>query len=150
MNAGALTWSELLERQYGLEMETFGGTFAAYLEHIHPEDRDAVRAVVQEVARSGSDFIVQHRSVQVNGKERWLRGAGRFILDADGQAVRAVGISQDVTASVFLDNQYRQAQKMEAVGRVAAGVAHDFNNLLGAIHCCAESTLVTRRPRVAF
>jgi len=60
------------------------------------------------------------------------------VRDPAGKVVSFVAISRDVTTAVHLEAQYRQAQRMESVGRLAGGVAHDFNNLLAAIIGYAE------------
>ena len=60
------------------------------------------------------------------------------VHDAAGGIVNYVAVKRDVTHEVHLEDQLRQAQKLEAVGRLAGGVAHDFNNLLMGIMGYAE------------
>jgi two-component system cell cycle sensor histidine kinase/response regulator CckA len=143
---GVLEWSETLEAQYGLAPGTFAGSVDAFIERVHPDDRAALLETLGKAMQTGFDFTTENRALWPDKTVRWLSGAGRILLDEHRQPLRGVGISLDVTERRTLEAQYQQAQKMEAVGRLAGAVAHDFNNLLTAINGYCELLLETMNP----
>ena len=76
-----------------------------------------------------------------DGSPIWVDIHARAVKDAAGHTVYYEGFVYDLTARKHLEKQFQQAQKMEAVGRLAGGVAHDFNNLLQIITSCTDFIL---------
>jgi two-component system cell cycle sensor histidine kinase/response regulator CckA len=68
------------------------------------------------------------------------------VRDKEGKIINFVSIRRDITKQLTLEEQFRQAQKMDAIGRLAGGVAHDFNNILTVINGLSELMMFDLTP----
>ena len=129
---GAILYgSPATTRILGYDLSEFVGRNA--LEMIHDDDRDAVVGRLTEaMANPGGRVDVAARVRHKDGSWRYLEGILTNLLD-DPSVGAIVNNYRDATERRSLEQQVIQAQKMEAVGRLAGGVAHDFNNILTAI-----------------
>jgi PAS domain S-box-containing protein len=115
------------------------------------DEAEHLRRLTEELLAGTRDFYIGDARIRrKDGRELWTRLGVSLVRDYEGNPVHFVAHVEDVTERHALELQLRQAQKMEAVGRLAGGIAHDFNNLLTAISGYTEfliSSLDDERQR---
>jgi two-component system cell cycle sensor histidine kinase/response regulator CckA len=135
---GVMTFvSQAVEAMLGYNpSEMVGGHFADF---IHPEDVPRATESFQRIL-SGHSVSGEYRLLAKSGETRWMRTSSRPTF-VEERVVGIQGVLSDISEQKLLEAQFLQAQKMEAVGRLAGGVAHDFNNLLTMIMGYVEFVL---------
>lgn len=97
------------------------------------ETAELVEANDRKLLESGSNFYIPAHKIDTRNGPRIVTSNRVAVRNQSGEVQYVLGVVEDVTERKHLDDQLRQAQKMEAVGNLTGGIAHDFNNLLTVI-----------------
>jgi len=138
-------WDDRMYELYGIHRSTFLGTYQAWYQRVHPDDRDKVEAFVAQALADEPEFTHEFRVVWPDGQIRYLRASALIQRNSSGQAERMVGINFDVTKRRLAEQQLRQTneqleltnQELERATRLKdeflANMSHELRTPLNAI-----------------
>ncbi len=112
--------------------DLIGNRKLSYNDIVHPDDRGPMWRNVQAALVESQPFQLTYRIRTARGEEKWVLEQGCEVNAGDGKPYLE-GFISDITERKSIEDQLRQAQKMEMVGQLTGGIAHDFNNLLAII-----------------
>jgi PAS domain S-box-containing protein len=144
--SGEIYWSDETYRIFGYDRAATP-TVERVLQRVHPDDRSFVQETIDRMSRARTNFDVEHGLLMDDGTVKHVHVIGHAMQNSSG-SVDFVGAVMDVTEQKLaqaerkrLEQRLRQAEKMEAVGRLTGGIAHDFNNVLAGVFAYGEMVL---------
>ena len=143
LGSGRMVWSDEMFRILGVDPVEGEPTVDEFAALLHPQDRDLVLQEVMTAVKERSTFAVDHRVSLQDGSIRWIHATGGV---TGGRRPRLQGMCHDITDAKVAQLAAQQAQKLEALGRLAGGIAHDFNNLLTPIIAHAQLLSTSVEP----
>jgi len=106
-----LGWSEEIYRIFGLTPQEFETTYEAFLNSVHPDDREFVKKSVDEALYEGKPYTIEHRIILPDGTERIVYEKAEVTFDEAGKAIRMIGTVQDITERKEIENALRESEE---------------------------------------
>lgn len=97
IHSNEVRWSPQLESIHGIAAGTFPGTFEAYLQDIHPEDRQRVIRSIQSAVELGTEHHLEYRLVWPDGSIHWIEARGKLVRDTAGQPKQMIGVCVEIS-----------------------------------------------------
>jgi two-component system cell cycle sensor histidine kinase/response regulator CckA len=133
-NCRVIDWNPTAERLFGFRKEEILGLGPPYENFVPPSARPQTEEILRRIRAGDMAAHSVNDNLTREGQLITCEWFNTPLLTEDGRFTGILCLAQDVTGRRRLEEQLRQAQKMEAVGRLAGGIAHDFNNLLTVIN----------------
>ena len=122
---GVIDWDERCAAIFGMEGAVTIPMDRLFAEHVHPDDQEPARIVMEEAIAARAQYTVELRTVRPSGELRWTVSRGRVLVNSDDEPVRILGTVLDVTdARAQSADRLSAVQRAAAIAEVAAEVAH--------------------------
>lgn len=139
IKSGRDSWFGDLQTQFGIPSDTYVGRVEDFHHRIHPEDRELVAKAVKDAMKNRTSYSAEFRIPQPDGTVRWVSAEGEFIYAENGEPVRMLGISVDITqrkwaedALSHVNRKLIEAQELERT-RIARELHDDFGQRLALL-----------------
>jgi len=129
------------ERLLGYPVDHWTKNASFWTDRVHPADRDWVTRSYQHAIDRRQTHVSEFRAVTADGRAIWLRERARVVSDSEGRPIGLIGLTLDVTERRLVEEQLTQAERVEAVSKLASRLAHDLNNMLMIVTGYGEELL---------
>ena len=133
-----LVWSDEIYAIFAVKPDSFEPTYEHFLRFVHPDDRDAVIAAVEDAVDGRAPYDIEHRIVTQEGVYRYVHERGEVYRDAHGKPIRMIGVILDITDRKTIVDALEQAKAEadnanRAKGEFLANMSHEIRTPMNAI-----------------
>lgn len=106
-----LQWSDTIFKLFEIDQAQFGATYEAFLQAIHPDDREMVNKAYADSLKKKQPYEIVHRLLMKDGRVKWVTEMCRTDYNLQGQAIRSVGIVQEITERKQAEEAVRKSRE---------------------------------------
>jgi PAS domain S-box-containing protein len=143
IRTGAVSWSATNEELYGLPAGGFGGRYEDWEQAVHPDDRDRAENDRRRAVADGTELDTVFRIVRPDGQTRWIASKGKVFYAGDGEPLRVLGASVDITDRKRTEDELRDADRKK--DEFLAMLGHELRNPLGPLRSALQ---LVKDPKV--
>ena len=144
IRTGAVSWSATKEELYGLPAGGFSGRYEDWKQAVHPDDRERAEADRHRAVAERTELDTEFRIVRPDGETRWIASKGNVFYGDDGEPLRMLGVSLDVTERKRADQELRNADRKK--DEFLATLAHELRNPLAPMRNAVQVLMAKGPP----